>query len=167
MVAAVQPSGTNRHKEVCRRRSWEMGPLENPKPLSSVVLGLQALGHEALRTVSLACNSQSLAAAWGSRLLGSSKVNAVYGDRRTMMLEPIYHSIPSPGMERESLLTPSRHLNTNRPFQTGFGDHTQILLSAVRSLQESQSITLLQNKQKPKIKSRNSPSEKACVKTWV
>ena len=44
MVAAVQPSGTNRHKEVCRRRSWEMGPLKNPKPLSSVVLRAPSSG---------------------------------------------------------------------------------------------------------------------------
>lgn len=94
LVAAVQPSGTNRHREVCRRRSLEMGALENPTLLSSVVLGLQALGHEALRTVSLACNSQSLTAAWGSRLLGSSQVSVVYGDRRTMMLEFILSHYP-------------------------------------------------------------------------
>jgi hypothetical protein len=73
------------------------------------------------------------------------------------MLEPIYHSIPSPGMERESLLTPSRHLNTNRPFQTGFGDHTQILLSAVRSLQESQSITTPPKQTKTQNKIKEQP----------
>lgn len=59
-----------------------MGTLESPKPLSSVVLGLQALGHKAPRTVSLTHNSQSLTATWGSRLLGNSK-SVVYGDRRT------------------------------------------------------------------------------------
>lgn len=64
-----------------------MGTLESPKPLSSVFLGLQALGHKAQRTASLTHNSQSLAAAWGSRLLESSEVYVVYKDRRTIRFE--------------------------------------------------------------------------------
>lgn len=96
-----------------------MGTLESPKPLSSVVLGLQALGHKAPRTASLTHNSQSLTAAWGSRLLGSSK-SVVYGDRRTTGLSS-HPSTPQGLAWSESISCPHPDISNL------LWDHTQIL----------------------------------------
>lgn len=163
LVAAVQPSGTNGHRDVCRR-SLEMGALENPTLLSSVVLGLQALGHEALRTVSLACNSQSLTAAWGSRLLGSSQVSVVYGDRRTMMLESTLSHYPK-SWSGVSLSCPHPDISTpTGPFKQVLGTThkfscLQETTARVPKHNHPSKTTKQTHKQKPKTKPRNSPSQ--------